>query len=139
MGAQGIVLFNRPFTIDFDVERMAVTAAGSLSAPAEAAASLRWVALMAGRVSSDLCASTGVHDGAAVIKQLLAGARAVEVVSALYRSGAGRLKGMLDELSAWMDRHGFASVEAFRGALSRGASEDPAAFERVQYLKRYAR
>ena len=138
-GVQGIVLFNRPFTIDFDVERMAVTAAGSLSVPAEAASPLRWVALMAGRVSCDLCASTGMHDGTAVIKQLLAGARAVEVVSALYRGGTGQLKGMLGELSAWMDRHGFASVESFRGRMSRAASEDPAAFERVQYLKRYGR
>jgi len=138
-GVQGIVLFNRPFTIDFDVERLALTAAGSLSSPAEASAPLRWVALMAGRVSTDLCASTGVHDGTAVVKQLLAGARAVEVVSALYRAGTGQLKAMLGELSAWMDRHGFASVESFRGRLSRAASEDPAAFERVQYLKRYGR
>ena len=138
-GVQGIVLFNRPFTIDFDVEGMAVTAAGSLSVPAEASSPLRWVALMAGRVSCDLCASTGIHDGVAVIKQLLAGARAVEVVSALYRAGTGQLKAMLEELSAWMDRHGFASVESFRGRLSRAASEDPAAFERVQYLKRYGR
>jgi len=139
MGVQGIVLFNRPFTIDFDVERVSVTAGGSLSDPAEAASPLRWVALMAGRVSSDLCASTGVHDGTAVIKQLLAGAKAVEIVSTLYRNSSGMLKEMLGDLSAWMDRHGFASVEAFRGALSRAASEDPAAFERVQYLKRYGR
>ncbi|OHD73560.1 MAG: diguanylate cyclase [Spirochaetes bacterium RBG_13_68_11] len=138
-GVQGLVLFNRPFAIDFDVERMAVTAAGSLSSPAEAASPLRWVALMAGRVSCDLCASTGVHDGTAVVKQLLAGAKAVEVVSALYRGGTGNIKGMLGELSAWMDRHGFASVESFRGRMSRAASEDPAAFERVQYLKRYGR
>jgi dihydroorotate dehydrogenase (fumarate) len=138
-GVQGVVLFNRPFTIDFDVERMALTAAGSLSSPAEASPSLRWVALMAGRVSCDLGASTGVHDGTAVVKQLLAGAKAVEVVSALYRAGAGQLKAMLGELSTWMDRHGFASVESFRGRLSRDASEDPAAFERVQYLKRYGR
>jgi dihydroorotate dehydrogenase (fumarate) len=94
---------------------------------------------MAGRVSCDLCASTGVHDGTAVVKQLLAGAKAVEVVSALYRGGTGNIKGMLGELSAWMDRHGFASVESFRGRMSRAASEDPAAFERVQYLKRYGR
>ena len=138
-GVQGVVLFNRPFTIDFDVERMALTAAGSLSSPAEASPSLRWVALMAGRVSCDLGASTGVHDGTAVVKQLLAGAKAVEVVSALYRAGAGQLKAMLGELSTWMERHGFASVESFRGRLSRDASEDPAAFERVQYLKRYGR
>jgi dihydroorotate dehydrogenase (fumarate) len=136
-GVQGIVLFNRPYAIDFDVERIALTAAGSLSSPAEAAAPLRWVALMAGRIPCDLCASTGVHDGIAVVKQLLAGAKAVEVVSALYRGGSGLLKGMLGDLSAWMDRHRFASIEAFRGRLSRTASEDPAEFERVQYLKRY--
>jgi dihydroorotate dehydrogenase (fumarate) len=138
-GVQGVVLFNRPFILDFDAEAMAVTAAGSLSTPAEASSSLRWVALMAGRVLGDLCASTGVHDGTAVIKQLLAGAKAVEVVSALYRAGSGQIEAMLGELSGWMDRHGFASVESFRGRMSRAASEDPAAFERVQYLKRFGR
>jgi dihydroorotate dehydrogenase (fumarate) len=136
---QGVVLFNRPFAIDFDVERLAVTASAALSEPAEALWPLRWVALMAGRVPCDLAAATGVHDGTAVVKQLLAGAKAVEVVSALYRGGTGLLKEMLAELSAWMGRHGFATIESFRGRLSRAASEDPAAFERVQYLKRFGR
>ena len=138
-GVQGVVLFNRPFQVDFDVERMAVTASAALSDPSEALSPLRWVALMAGRVGCDLCASTGVYDGTALIKQLLAGAKAVEIVSALYRGGSRVMKGMLADLSAWMDRHGFATIESFRGRLSRAASEDPAAFERVQYLKRYAR
>jgi dihydroorotate dehydrogenase (fumarate) len=138
-GAQGIVLFNRPFAIDFDVERMVVTAAAALSNPSEALWPLRWVALMAGRVSGDLCAATGVHDGTAVIKQLLAGAKAVEIVSALYRGESRVMKGMLEDLAGWMDRHGFATIEAFRGRMSRAASEDPAAYERVQYLKRYGR
>ncbi len=138
-GAKGIVLFNRPFAIDFDVEGMAVTASAALSDPSEALWPLRWVALMAGRVPSDLCAATGVHDGAALIKQLLAGAKAVEIVSAVYRGGSRVLKGMLGDLSGWMDRHGFPGIESFRGRMSRAASEDPAAYERVQYLKRYGR
>jgi dihydroorotate dehydrogenase (fumarate) len=138
-GVQGVVLFNRPFAIDFDVERMAVTASAALSEPSESLSPLRWVALMAGRVACDLCASTGVHDGAAVIKQLLAGAKAVEIVSALYRGGSRLLKGMHEDLGGWMDRHGFATIESFRGRMSRAASEDPAAYERVQYLKRYGR
>ena len=138
-GVQGIVLFNRFFSIDFDIERMAVTSANTLSTPAELATPLRWVALMANRVSCDLCASTGVHDGSAAIKQMLAGARAVEIVSALYKGGAGHLKGMLDDIGSWMDRHAFATIEAFRGRMSQAASEDPAVYERVQYLKRYGR
>jgi dihydroorotate dehydrogenase (fumarate) len=138
-GAQGLVLFNRFAPLDFDVEAMALSRAGSLSSPAEMETPLRWIALMARRVSCDLCASTGVHDGLSVVKQLLAGAKAVQVVSALYRAGAGRLKEMLAEVEAWMDRHGFADTAAFRGRLSQAASEDPAAFERVQFLKRYGR
>lgn len=135
-GVSALVLFNRFFNIDFDVEKLAVTAGGSLSAPSEIALPLRWVALMANRVSCDLAASTGIHDGAAVIKALLAGAKAVQTVSAVYRNGAGSIRGMLTELEAWMERHGFKTLADFRGRMSQAASENPAIYERVQFMKR---
>jgi dihydroorotate dehydrogenase (fumarate) len=136
-GVSALVLFNRFYSIDFDVETLAVTAANALSTPAEIAAPLRWIALMSNRVGCDLAASTGIHDGTAVIKQLLAGARAVQTVSSLYKNGVGAIRAMLVELEAWMDRHGFKAIADFRGKMSQAASEDPAVYERVQFMKQY--
>jgi len=136
-GVQGLVLFNRFASLDFDLEKVTLAAGSPLSTSAELGTSLRWVALMANRVSCDLCASTGVTDGAAVVKQVLAGARAVEVVSAFYRGGLGHVRRMLADVEQWMAAHDYSTVAGFRGRLSQAASEDPAAFERVQFLKRY--
>jgi dihydroorotate dehydrogenase (fumarate) len=135
-GVAGLVLFNRFAAIDFDIEKISVVPAPPLSMPADAALTLRWIALMARRVGCDLAASTGIHDAAGVVKMLLAGARAVQVVSALYTSG-GALAAMRAGLEQWMDRHGFADLEQFRGRLSQASSEDPAAFERVQFMKHF--
>ncbi len=136
-GIAGLVLFNRFFSIDFDIERLSVTHAAALSDPAEIGTPLRWVALMARRVGCDLAASTGVHDAAGLIKMLLAGAKAVQVVSALARNGAGHAGVMLRGLCDWMERHGYRSLSDFRGRLSQAESEDPASYERVQFMKHY--
>ena len=136
-GVAALVLFNRFYSIDFDVEKMVVTATNTLSAGSEIAAPLRWVALMSRRVGCDLAASTGVHDGIGLVKQLLAGAKAVQVVSALYRNGAGHASVMLKGLSGWMDRHGYKTIGDFRGAMSQAESEDPGAYERVQFMKHF--
>jgi dihydroorotate dehydrogenase (fumarate) len=136
-GIGALVLFNRLYGIDFDVEKLSVTAAGHFSSPAEIALPLRWVALMANRVSCDLAASTGVHDGAAVVKAILAGAKAVQAVSALYKGGAGAIGTMLKDLQAWMDRHGFKTLADFRGRMSQAESENPAVYERVQFMRQY--
>ena len=137
-GVAALVLFNRFYSIDFDIEKMCVTGTNTLSSAAELAAPLRWIALMSRRVGCDLAGSTGVHDGAALIKLLLAGAKAVQAVSALYRNGSGAAATMLDFLSAWMDRHHFSAVADFRGSMSQAESEDPAVYERVQFMKHYA-
>jgi dihydroorotate dehydrogenase (fumarate) len=136
-GIAALVLFNRFYSIDFDIEKLVVTASNTLSTAAELAASLRWVALMSRRVGCELAASTGVHDGAGLIKQLLAGAKAVQVVSALYRNGPGTLSQMLTELGDWMDRRGYKAIADFRGKMSQEESEDPAAYERVQFMKHF--
>jgi dihydroorotate dehydrogenase (fumarate) len=137
-GVAGLVLFNRFYSIDFDIDAMAVTGSGTLSSPAEIAAPLRWMALMSRRAGCDLAASTGVHDGAGLIKMLLAGAKAVQAASCFYLHGAACAKTMLAELSAWMERHGFASVSDFRGRMSQEESVNPGVYERVQYMKHYA-
>jgi dihydroorotate dehydrogenase (fumarate) len=136
-GIAALVLFNRFSSIDIDIEKMVVSASNRLSTPAELSLPLRWVALMARRVGCDLAASTGVHDGAGLIKQLLAGAKAVQAVSTLYRNGAGRAAAMLTDLGDWMDRHGYRTIADFRGAMSQSESEDPAVYERVQFMKHF--
>jgi dihydroorotate dehydrogenase (fumarate) len=137
-GVSALVLFNRFYSIDFDIETMTVTGAGGLSSPAELAGPLRWVALMSRRIACDMAGSTGVHDGSGLIKMLLAGAKAVQAASAFYKGGAGTAGAMLRDLSSWMDRHGFKEIGDFRGKLSQADSINPGVYERVQYMKHYA-
>jgi dihydroorotate dehydrogenase (fumarate) len=136
-GVAGLVLFNRFWSPDFDIENLRIVPGNMLSSPAELSLSLRWVAIMAGRAKCDLAASTGVHDGKGLIKQLLAGAKAVQVVSTLYRNGLDRLQAMVDELDEWMTAHEYLSIEQFRGLMSQSVSADPAAYERVQFMRYY--
>ena len=136
-GISGLVLFNRFYSPDFDIEKLEVTPANVFSSPAELYLSLRWMAMMSGRVKCDLAASTGVHDGKAVIKQLLAGAKAVQVVSALYKKGKGHIQTMLTDLEAWMNRKGYKNIRQFRGKISQKKSTNPAIYERMQFMKTF--
>ncbi|MDK2978379.1 MAG: hypothetical protein PWP52_1093, partial [Bacteroidales bacterium] len=99
-----IVLFNRFYSPDIDINNLDVLSSNVLSHPEELTISLRWIAIMSERVGCDLAASTGIHDGAAVIKQLLAGANAVQIASAFYKNGKGVIENMLDDLSTWMEQ-----------------------------------
>lgn len=137
-GIAGLVLFNRFWSPDFDIDNLEVVPTNVLSTPAEIAISLRWIAIMADRVDCDLAACTGVHDGKAVIKQILAGADAVQVVSALYRNGNGYIQEMLNELTDWMTTNGYYGLDQFRGKMSQAKSSNPAAYERVQFMKQFA-
>ena len=101
-GISGLVLFNRFFSPDFDIDKFEVKNSNVFSAPSDLSISLRWIAIMAERVNCDLAASTGVHDGAALIKQLLAGADAVQVASTLYQNGKGQIGEMLKTLEEWI-------------------------------------
>jgi len=137
-GADGVVLFNRFSSPDIDIKNMKVTVADVLSTPHELANSLRWIAVMSKRVKMDLAASTGIHDGEAVIKQLLAGATVTEVTSALYRHGAGYLSTMTNYLTDWMEDRGFNYVDQFRGKLSQAATENPDVYERMQFMRYFS-
>jgi dihydroorotate dehydrogenase (fumarate) len=110
-----------------------------LSTPAEIATSLRWVSLMAQKLECDIAASTGVHDGTAVIKQLLAGATVVQLVSAIYEHGNDHIGKVLEELESWMDARGYADLAAFRGKMSQDKSTTPAVYERVQFMKQFGK
>jgi dihydroorotate dehydrogenase (fumarate) len=132
---KGLVLFNRFYSPDIDTEKFEITSGSVLSSPGDLTLSLRWIAIMSGRAGCDLASSTGVHDGTALIKQLLAGAVAVQVVSALYKYGGERIAEMLFDLETWMAEHEFGSIADFRGRLSQSKTDNPAAYERVQFMK----
>jgi dihydroorotate dehydrogenase (fumarate) len=134
-GIAGLVLFNRFYSPDFDIDKMEVVSSNVFSAPSDLPTSLRWIAIMAERVSCDLAASTGVHDGTALIKQILAGANAVQVASTLYKNGKGQIAEMLKTLEDWMGQKSFNKLDDFRGKMSQAKSSNPAAYERLQFMK----
>jgi dihydroorotate dehydrogenase (fumarate) len=134
-GIAGLTLFNRSFHPDFDVEKLELTRGRHLSEPTEYVLPLRWVSLLSGSAGCDLAASGGVHDGKTAIKMLLAGASAVQLASTLYLHGPEQIGAMLAELRGWMERHGFERLGDFRGKLGQSASSNPAAYERVQFMR----
>ncbi len=136
-GIKGLTLFNRFYSPDFNLETYQVISTNVLSNPSDLSVSLRWIAVMAERVSCDLAASTGVHDGESFIKQILAGANAVQVVSALYRNGVEYIGNILEDTTRWMEHEGYKSLEEFRGKMSQAKSSNPASYERVQFMKSF--
>lgn len=137
-GVKGIVLFNRFFNPDIDIEKMRMSAGNIYSTPDEITTSLRWIGILAGRVQTDLCASTGVHDGKCAIKQLLAGAKAVQVCSTLYKNGFGQIERIHEEMKEWMSGNGFTKLSEFDGKMSFKKGEHPGALQRVQFMKHFA-
>lgn len=134
----GFVLFNRYYRPDIDIDKMEVTSAEVFSTAAECSFTLRWIALMSSLIEKDLAASTGVHDSEGLIKQLLAGATAVQVVSTVYKNGPEQLTRILQGLEQWMEEKSFASVSDFRGKLSYEHVDNPAVFERTQFMKYFS-
>lgn len=135
MGIQGMVLFNRSYNPDVDIEKLEIISAGVLSTPSDIYNSLRWIAILSSRLQCDLAASSGIHDGKALVKQILAGAKAVQIASAIYKNGPSIIAKMLDEFSEWAKEKKFDSIEQFRGMLSQSKIRNPAAYERVQFMK----
>jgi dihydroorotate dehydrogenase (fumarate) len=132
---KSIVLFNRFYSPDFDIHNFDFNSTTVFSTPAELSLPLRWVAIMANRVNCNLAASTGIHDGYGVVKALLAGADVVQVASTLYRNGFGHIGVMLKQIDEWMSEKGYKSIDDFKGKMSQSKSHNPAAFERVQFMK----
>jgi dihydroorotate dehydrogenase (fumarate) len=134
-GIRGLVLFNRFFSPDFDINKLEVSPAFVFSTPAELALTLKWVAIMAEKVDCNLAASTGIHDGDALIKLILAGADAVQVVSCLYRNGTEYIEQLLDRVESWMAGKGYGRLSSFKGKMSQGKSVDPSVYERAQFMR----
>jgi len=134
-GADALVLFNRFYNFDIDIDKLALATGHPYSTSADIHVPLRWISLLAGRVTCDLAAATGIHDGRDVIKQLLAGATAVQICSTLYRNGLSQITLILQQLQEWMKAHDFEKPGEFRGQLSQARSEHPGDYERLQYIK----
>jgi dihydroorotate dehydrogenase (fumarate) len=134
-GASALVLFNRLYQFDINIDKLELASGYRFSSPEEMNTSLRWIALLAGRVKCDLAASTGVHDGVGVIKQLLAGASVAQICSTLYLNGLEQIDRILGYLENWMEEHNFDSVDQMRGKMSQMQSDRPELYDRLQYVK----
>ena len=136
LGARGLVLFNRFLQPDIDIETQKLVYQVHLSHPDDLRLPLRWVAMLRDLVDCDLALSSGVHDSDAAVKALLAGANAVCCCSVLYRQPYGSAVGeILQGLGEWMNRHGFATLDAFRGRMRETVLGDGRGFERAHYVR----
>lgn len=134
-GIDGLVLFNRFYNPDIDIDSLEITNGAVLSSPSDIHQSLRWIAILSNRLDCSMIASTGVHTAEGLIKQLLVGATAVQVASTLYKNGIPYIAKMIEELNNWMNKKGFKSVADFRGKLCQDSTVDPAIYSRVQFMK----
>ena len=134
-GADGLVLFNRFYQPDFDLENLEVAPRLVLSNSNELRLPLRWVAILFGRVNADLAITSGVHTSQDVIKGLMAGAKVTMMASELLQNGIRRIGQVLNELVTWLNEHEYESVMQMIGAMSQKHCAEPAAFERANYMK----
>jgi dihydroorotate dehydrogenase (fumarate) len=134
-GANGLVLFNRFYQPDLDVENLEVVPHLLLSTSAELRLPLRWIAILYGRVEADLALTTGIHTAEDVLKGLMAGACVTMMASELLRNGVGRLQEVLVDLERWLVEYEYESVAQLQGSLSQINCAEPAAFERANYMR----
>ena len=134
-GADGLVLFNRFYQPDLDVEELEVVPSLKLSDSSELLLRLRWLAILSGHVKGSLACSGGVHTPLDAIKAMMAGAHAVQVVSALLQRGPAYLATLRDGMASWMEEHEYASLEQMQGSMSHQNSPNPQALERANYMR----
>ena len=134
-GASGVVLFNRFYQPDIDLESLEVVPTLELSSSSEALLRIRWAALLYGRTQLSLAVTGGFHNSSDVIKALLAGADVVHLCSVLLKHGVGRLSEIISELEQWLDEHDYDSIEQLKGSVSQQHAIDPSAYERANYVQ----
>ncbi len=134
-GANGLVLFNRFYQPDYDLEELEVVPNLVLSNSHELRLPLRWIAILYGRVPVDFALTSGVHSAEDVVKSLMAGARVAMTTSALLQKGIGHAAEILADLALWMEEHEYESISQMRGSMSAQSVAEPAAFERANYMK----
>ena len=135
IGIEALVLFNRFYEPDIDVEQLEVVPVNLLSNPSELLLRLRWLGILSGRVKASLAATGGVHSAAEVVKAIMVGAQAVQMVSALLTRGPRHLKNVRDELAEWLDEHGYESLRQMQGSMSQARCSNGKAFERGNYVR----
>lgn len=134
-GADGLVLFNRFYQPDIDLDELTVKPNVLLSTPQDLRLPLRWIAMLYGRVKVDLAGTSGVHTGEDVLKMMMVGANVTMIASALLKNGIDHLTKMHDEIVLWMETHDYQSIQQMRGSMSQLNAEDPSAYERAQYMR----
>jgi dihydroorotate dehydrogenase (fumarate) len=134
-GADGLVLFNRFYQPDLDLESLAVKPDLDLSRPSDSRLSLRWIGMLSGRVDCALAATTGIHSATDAVKMLLVGADITMMAAALLRNGPAHLRTVTDGVEEWFTDHGYSSVSQARGSMSHEHVSDPSGFERANYMK----
>ncbi|HUK31188.1 MAG TPA: hypothetical protein VLV89_08740, partial [Candidatus Acidoferrum sp.] len=134
-GAKGLVLFNRFYQPDFDLESLDVVPSLMLSHPSELLLRLHWIAILYGNVSADLAITGGVHSAEDVLKSMMAGARVAMMTSALLRNGTMYARGVLGDLERWMEEHEYESIRQMCGSMSYRSVPNPGAYERSNYMR----
>jgi dihydroorotate dehydrogenase (fumarate) len=134
-GAAALVLFNRFYQFDINIEKRTIVGANHLSTSGEMSLPLRWISLLFGQVECDLSATTGIHNSESVIKLVFAGAQSVQLCSVLYKKGVEYVGTILNETEKWLDKHDIQSLDQIRGTLSQAESTSPELYERLQYIK----
>ena len=134
-GADGLVIFNRFYQPDIDIEALDVLPTVRLSDSGDLLLRLRWLAILSGRVRCSLAVTGGVHTAADAIKAVMAGAHAIQMVSALLRRGPEHLRRVREEMSQWMEEHGYDSLRQMQGSMSLANSGNPGALERANYMR----
>jgi len=135
MGVSGLVLFNRFYQPDIDIENLEAVSTLKLSTSAELLLRLRWVAALSGNVQSSLAVTGGVHTAEDALKAVMAGAHAVQVVSVMLKEGPGAIKKIREDMEKWLTAHEYKSLEQAQGSMSLQKCPDPAVFERGNYMK----
>lgn len=139
LGAKGVVLFNRFYEPDIDINKLEMKSANILSTPNDLRFSLRWSAILSDQVKDiDISASTGIHDAKTIIKMILAGATTIQICSVLYNKGMGEIKNMLDELNEWMKQKEFKNLQDVRGLMSYKNVGDKNIYQRSQFMKYFS-
>jgi len=135
VGARGLVLFNRFYQPDIDLEKLEVVPALNLSGPVTLRLRLRWAAIIFGHTSAEIAITGGVHSADDVLKCMMAGARVAMMASAVLRHGPEHVRTVLADLATWMEAHEYDSIGLMQGSMSQRSCADPAAFERANYMK----
>jgi dihydroorotate dehydrogenase (fumarate) len=134
-GANGLVLFNRFYQPDIDLETLEVVPNLKLSTPVAGRLPLRWIAILYGRVQASLAATSGIHQAEDALKMLMVGADVTMMCSALLQHGITHVSTVLDDMRRWMEQHEYQSVEQMKGSMSHKSCPEPAAFERANYIR----